>query len=151
MVCNVFYVRKIRNNRPVSRKGIRCYSPLLDLEPRLDIVKDIPIEEFHLLKEGLTKHMITRITKGHSVTAREITSTFQAHYIRTKVFSESPRRPRRFNHISKFKGLSVCLEITQNLLINVSKFLGNEYGLIMFTALPCLISQCFPAQINDFW
>ncbi len=53
--------RKIRDNVPVKKTGITQYSALLDLEYPFDIIHDVPADEFHLCKEGLTKQMMVRI------------------------------------------------------------------------------------------
>ncbi len=76
----------------------------MDLNYNFDIVHDVPIEEFHLLKEGMTKLMLLRTACSASVHSKEIAEAFDEAFTKTRVFSETPRRPRRLTHASKFKG-----------------------------------------------
>ncbi len=57
-----------------------------------------------MLKEGITKHMLGKIFNSKSVTSREITRQFEQEYLKMKVFSETPRRPRKLKNLNKFKG-----------------------------------------------
>ena len=80
------------------------YTPLLDV-PHFDIIWDVPIEEFHLIKEGLSKLMLERMgfatinidapgkerRRSH---AREVLEQLNHAYCNMSVFSETCRRPR---------------------------------------------------------
>ncbi len=96
----------------MQKKGIKEYSALLDLQYAFNIIQDVPLEEFHLLKEGITKHITVKIFNSRSVISREVTAMFQAEYIKMKVFSETPRRPRQLCNLNKFKGNNAV--ITRN-------------------------------------
>ncbi len=80
-------------------------SPLLDLEYPFDIIHDVPVDEFHLLKEGIMKQICIRIFTGTSVTAQEVKVAFDEVFPRMRVFSETPRRPKSLRHCNKFKGI----------------------------------------------
>ncbi len=80
------------------------YTPLLDLQYPFDIVHDVPVDDFHLFKEGITKKIAVRIFKGTSAAAKEVTRAFDELFVRMRVFSESPRRTRSVNDVKKFKG-----------------------------------------------
>ncbi len=113
------------------RNGIKIHSPLLDLQYPFDIIHDVPVDEFHLLKEGITKLLCVRIFTGSSVAAKEITAAFDEIFVRTRVFSETPRRPR-----------SVCRSI--------NKFKGSEYGTLMLSGLPALFHDCIEGT-SVYW
>ena len=89
------------------RKGVVNDTPLLDV-PNFDVIWDVPLDEFHLIKEGLTKLMLDRMGfaslnidgprrdgagRRHSH-AREVLIKLNHAYCNMAVFSETCRRPR---------------------------------------------------------
>ena len=89
-------------------------TPLLDV-PGFDIVYDIPLEEFHLIKEGLTKKMLQRMgffalnidarrdKRVGTNYARQVLGKLNNAYCAMSVFSETSRRPRPLK-LNQFKG-----------------------------------------------
>ena len=55
-----------------ERRGINQLSPLLDMQSGLDIVWGLPIDEFHILHEGITKQMLKVLFLSSSVALREV-------------------------------------------------------------------------------
>ncbi len=115
---------------PVSGKGIVEYSPLLDLEYPFDIIFDVPADEFHLCKEGLTKQMLVRIFKGTSQAATEVTAKLNRFYMAMQTFSETPRRSRHVKYVNKFK--------------------GSELGVLLLSAMPALFKDCIPEGVGHW-
>jgi hypothetical protein len=86
-------------------KGILGYSPLLNL-PDFDIIHSIPVDEFHLLREGLTKNMGMRILIHSTVpVAKTALKRVNRVYCTMKVFSDLPRRTRSLKRLADFKGI----------------------------------------------
>ena len=84
------------------RMGVKRDTPLIDLNG-FDIIWSVPIEEFHLIKEGISKLMLERMFTG---TAESVVRTFKklsAMYSGMAVFSETSRRPREIK-LKQFKG-----------------------------------------------
>ena len=99
--------------------GIRAYSPLYDIGEHFSIIWNVPTEEFHLCKEGVTKGIIKRLFEDSSTqTSREILRLWTDIYERTRVFSETARRTRR---------------------IASGQMKGSEFGVILFAAFPALV------------
>ena len=100
-------MRGRRAGEPVDReetKGILGCSPLLDV-PGFDIINDMPLDEFHLLREGATKLMMERIFKLNSSDyAKEVFSRVNRAYTKMRVFGQSPRRTRTLLRLPDFKG-----------------------------------------------
>ncbi len=100
-----------------QRKGVIADSALYDL-PQFDIVWDCPIEEFHNIKEGLSKQIMHRMfIKKKTVYSRAVKNELSQLYENMAVFSESPRKTRA---------------------ISVGQFKGNEFGLLTLSAMPTL-------------
>ena len=130
--------------------GVVEYTPLLDLEG-FDVVWNLPLEEFHLIKEGLTKKMLQRMgfftinidaprkRRAEKNTTREIMELFNKAYCTMAVFSETSRRPRPLK-LHQFKG-ALCLRFATRSFLN--RFLtGSEFG--------TLTLSCFPSLFADF-
>ena len=101
-------------------KGVKEYSPLHDVGDRFSIIWNLPTEEFHLCKEGVAKTIIKRLLEDStSKTAKEIHARWSEIYERTKVFSETARRTRR---------------------IATGDMKGSEFGVVLFSAFPSLVS-----------
>lgn len=91
------------------RLGIHSYSPLLDLNQGFDIVEDVVVDEFHLLREGLTKLMLNRMFDSQQSEAMAIRRNLNAKLIETRVFSEMPRRTRSLSVLKDYKGICMSL------------------------------------------
>ncbi len=100
---------RVRDGRYPIKYGIVDYSPLMDLRQEFDIVMDIPLEEFHLIKEGLTKAMFNRVLQGQSRAAKEVQEKFTEALDKVRVFSELPRRSRSLDQLGHFKGVKHVL------------------------------------------
>jgi hypothetical protein len=90
----------------------------------------VPPEEFHLLKEGLTKQMLTRLfvsRKGRR--SREIMDMFSGAYQRMTVFTETARRPRK---------------------IQVLQMKGSELGVIAMAVFPSLFRDFMHGSSSDW-
>ena len=86
-------------------KGVKADTPLYDLAG-FDIVWDLPIEEFHLLFEGLTKVMLDRMfVSSCTEKSRPIWKKLSTAYAEMAVFSETSRRTRPIM-LHQFKGNS---------------------------------------------
>lgn len=113
-----------------ERKGIQLFSPLLDLVPPIDIVWDLPADEFHLCKEGLTKQILKRcFVDRQTVHSRRIHRELSDTYTATKVLSETSRRPRKL-HILQMK--------------------GSEFGVLQFASFPALVGDILDGY-SEFW
>ena len=67
----------------------------------------MPLEEFHLLKEGITKCMLDRMCFGTArKVAKEVQGKLNLAYTGMKVFSETSRRPRDLK-MSQLKGKNI--------------------------------------------
>ncbi len=79
---------------------------------------DCPIEEFHNIKEGLSKQIMNRMfIKKKTAYSRSVKNELSQLYENMAVFSESPRKTRP---------------------ISVGQFKGNEFGLLTLSAMPTL-------------
>ncbi len=96
--------RNIRDEIPVRTYGITEYSPLLDMHPSFDIVKDIPIDQFHNIFEGLVKLSMSRLLR-RNVVSKGLIRRLNGTYMKLRTFKESPRRPRTLNNLPSFTGL----------------------------------------------
>ena len=115
-----YLFRKIRDgNPPHFACGILGYSPLLDLDG-FDIVDDLPLDMFHLLFEGWTRNVLTRLL-GTSVEAKKIFKAFNKEYMRMKTFKHTPRRTRSLQYVPDFK--------------------GSELGTLLFASFPALFKD----------
>ncbi len=100
-----------------EREGIIADSAFYDI-PDFDPVWDCAVEEFHNLKEGLTKQKMTRMFVKHKTKySREILHKFSYYYESMAVFSETARRTRP---------------------IYVGQFKGHEFGVLALSAMPLL-------------
>ncbi len=96
--------RKIRDEVPVRGQGITAYSPLLNLYPQFDIVQDLPIDEFHNIKEGIVKLAMTRLLRKNAIST-QILKRFNKNYLAMRTFKDSPRQTRSLNNLPDFKGI----------------------------------------------
>ena len=101
--------REIRHQEPSeihrrTTQGILGYSPLLDI-PGFNIVEDVPLDEFHLIREGITKFMMMRMFKQSTTPeAVRLYRRINRVYITTQVFSQCSRRTRTLARLPDFKG-----------------------------------------------
>ncbi len=96
--------RRVSTNGLAHEKGIKERSPLLDLDPQLDIVHDAGPDEFHLIREGLTKAILKSLNQGTSRKYARVWDAFDDIFSSMRVFSETPWRTRSMKDISYFKG-----------------------------------------------
>ena len=90
-----------------------------DVGDDFSIIWNLPTEEFHLCKEGITKTIIKRLLEDStSKIAKEIHARWSEVYERTKVFTETARRTRR---------------------IATGDMKGSEFGVVLFAAFPSLV------------
>ena len=97
-------MRDAHGLRPVEeRKGVVEYSPLVD-HPGFHLLWSMPLDEFHLLKEGLTKCMLDRMVYMSSAkAAKDMRDKLNQAYSSMKVLSETSRRPRELK-LAQLKG-----------------------------------------------
>lgn len=112
-------------------RGVLTDSPLLDL-PGFDPIWDVPIEEFHLIKEGLTKLMMERMLDfSNTDETRRIKKELSDAYAATMVFSETSRRARPITRFAQFK--------------------GSELGTLTFSAFPTLFADIMRNDNYAHW
>ena len=97
-------LRRVVNQGLDHLKGIKGYSPLLDLNNGMDIVHDAGPDEFHLIREGLTKAIMKTLNLCTARRYQRVWESFNEVFARTRVFSETPWRSRSLRDISYFKG-----------------------------------------------
>ncbi len=130
--------RRVKNERLAHDKGIKGYSPLLDLLNDFNIVTDAGPDEFHLIREGLTKAILKCLNLGTSRKYTRVWAAFDEIFTNTRVFSETPWRSRSLQDISYFKGLYLGVTFFQP-VTNILLFLaGSEYGGIHLSERPAL-------------
>lgn len=107
---HVYFVKWLYRSRshlrdgPDTRKGIQTYTPLVDLRQPFDLVKDIPLDEFHLVREGMTKLMLLRMFDNQQRQAQQVSEVFDGALADMKVLTEMPRRTRGLSYVKEFKG-----------------------------------------------
>lgn len=107
------------HDRKYQHKGVNAYSPLHDVGDHFSVIWNIPTEEFHLTKEGVTKTIIRRLFEDTVADyARDILTRWTTVYESTRVFSETARRTRP---------------------ISTGTMKGSEFGVILFSAFPVLV------------
>ena len=100
-------------------QGITGNTPLYRVPPPFSVIWDIPTEEFHLCKEGITKLLVKRLLEDSKAkTAKKIKAEWSEIYENTRVFSETARRTRQ---------------------ISTSQMKGSEFGVLLFSAFPSLV------------
>ncbi len=98
-----------------ERQGITAFSPLFDLQSPFDIVWGLPVDQFHLIFEGIVKEMLRRM-----FVARDTKESRRFHrglsnlYRSTRVFSETARASRS---------------------LQLSSLKGNEYGVLTLSVM----------------
>lgn len=88
----------------MTSKGIKGYSPLLDLNNSFDIVKDVVPDEFHLVREGMTKQLLLRLANSKTQSFERVWSAFSDVYQDMRVFAELGWRTRSLENFAFFKG-----------------------------------------------
>ncbi len=98
-----------------ERQGITLFSPLFDLLTPFDIVWGLPVDQFHLIFEGIVKEMFRRMFTARSTkVSRRFHRALSDLYRATRVFTETPRP-------------------TKALVLSTLK--GHEYGVLTFSVL----------------
>ncbi len=111
-----------------ERQGITDFSPLFDLISPFSIVWGLPVDQFHLIFEGIVKEMLKRMfTNSTSKESRAFHRAFSDLYEGTKVFSETAHSTRPLL-LSSLKGneyevltLSVLIPFAVQILRNVEE------------------------------
>ena len=114
---------------PVERRfGITCRSPLLDL-PNFDIIYDVPLDEFHLIKEGIIRRMLSAmfVDTTHR-DSKEILRRLSRCWEVLKVFSESARRTDK---------------------LRIPQLKGSELGVMGYTVFPHLAMNLMSGGIYN--
>ena len=98
--------RLVKNDpRKENVKGVKGYSPLLDLNTDFDIVHDVVVDEFHLIREGLAKNLIGRIVNCQAAQYQAVLRQFDEIYQDMRVFSELGWKTRSIkSNFAYFKG-----------------------------------------------
>ena len=92
-----------------GRKGIKGDTPLYDLKGDFDVVWDIPPESFHLISEGITKQILTRlIVKRQDKASDCLRQRLDEAYSSMRVFSEMSRRTSKLN-VANLKGSDLTM------------------------------------------
>ena len=111
-------------------KGVAEMSPLFKIPAPFDVIFHAPSDEFHLLKEGLTKMMIRRLLEdSNTMVTREIREEWSYYYEIMTVGSEMAR----------------CTKT-----INTASMKGNELGQVLYSAFPVL-AQILDRHQSDRW
>ena len=91
------------------------FSPLFDLQTPFDIVWGIPVDQFHLIFEGIVKEMLRRMFVARTTkVSRRFHRALSDMYRATRVFSETPRASRP---------------------LQLSSLKGNEYGVLTLSVM----------------
>lgn len=99
--------------------GLKAWSPLHLLPQPFSFIFSVPPEEFHLIKEGLTKLIIRRLFESTSAAAsQELLGRWSDIYESAQVFSETPRRTKA---------------------IQTSMMKGSELGYVAYAGFPVLV------------
>jgi hypothetical protein len=85
-----------------ARKGVKQYSPLFDIEG-FDVFKMTPVEPMHNQDLGLTRQLLSRLTKGQSKEANHIRSQLETLLLEYRGVHEMSRRLRSMEHFKNFK------------------------------------------------
>ena len=96
-----------------------AYTVLYELLEPFSIVWSLPPDEFHLVKEGLTKLIVKRLFEDSSTrTSKAIFTRWNMAYELCRVFTESARRTRK---------------------IATGSMKGSEFGVLVYSAFPVLV------------
>ena len=106
--------------------GVKEYTPLYTIPRPFSVVWSVPVEQFHLLYEGLAKMFIVRLFIDSAPS--ESRDIFAEWNQMTAVFSETPRRARKITGQMK----------------------GAEYAVMSFTAFPTLV-LLMQDRDADYW
>ncbi len=99
--------------------------------PDFDPVWDCGNEEFHNVKEGMTKQMMTRtFVKRNTVYTRKILAELSYLYETMAVFSETARRTRP---------------------VAIGQFKGHEFGTLGLTAIPVLCLYIIRSKKEEWY
>lgn len=113
----------------MNLRGVTEYTPLYELPAPFHAVHSLPCEEFHLVKEGVVKLMLTRIFESKSAETVAVLAEWSGRYERTMLPHELPRSARK---------------------IQVGQFKGSEFGVLAMAGLPSLI-DIFENRQEDHW
>ncbi len=115
-----------------ERQGITSFSPLFDLLGPFSIVWGLPVDQFHLIYEGIVKEMLKRMfVNSTNKESRRFHRALSELYEGTRVFSETPRA-------------------TRPLLLSTLK--GNEYEVITLSVLiPFAVKILRNVEDNSEW
>lgn len=123
-----------------SPVGVLGYSPLFYLD-NFDVVEDVVLDEFHLLKEGLAKNMLVRVFTD-SAEGRAILAAFDKAHLKMKTFRCTPRRTRSGAYVPDYKGELRCTRVHVCLHELVPLFhAGNELGVVLYSGFPHLVKD----------
>ena len=126
----LFPPRRNLNNAKVPKLGVKEYSPLYDLPRPFDIIFSLPLDEFHLAKEGLGKMFIRRLFEDSvTVDSRAIFKQWNASYQATSVVSEIPRCSRN---------------------VSTGQLKGSELSVLIHSTFPHLVELMQEGTL-DFW
>ena len=109
---------------------MEAYTPLHEIPPPFSMMWNVPIEEFHLIKEGVGRPMVQRLfEKSNTNESRQIHAQWTAQYEAAKIFYEIPRCTRS---------------------IYTSKLKGAELGVLVMSAFPSLV-HLLNNRKKDHW
>ena len=103
----------------VHLQGVNAYSPLNDVEAPFSIIWSLPLDPFHLIHEGLTKLMVSRLFE--QCTAQENQNVLKAWnnaYSKVQVCSEMARRARN---------------------VDTGQMKGSELKTVLYVGFPMLL------------
>lgn len=108
----------------MNPRGVKGSTPLYRLPPGFDIIFSVPLDEFHLVKEGIAKLIVKRLFEDQStMESRDIFDTWNAAYQNTAVLSEIPRCAHDIS-TGKLKGseFTVLIHATFPYLVDVMRW-----------------------------
>ena len=114
----------------IEKLGVTHYTPLYDIVRPFSVLWHIPLEEFHLIKEGLAKMIVHRMFEScKTAESRDIYFDWNLAFVATKVCSEISRCTRG---------------------INSQKMKGAELGVVVLTGFPVLV-DIMQARCQGSW
>lgn len=105
--------KKLPDQDVDGRKGVKCHSPLFDLQDTgFDVIRGTPVDSLHCQDLGITRTMIDRLAMGGKE-AKEMRARLDSLLLEIKTIREI-RRLRSLDHFKNFKGSefqTICLVI----------------------------------------